>query len=100
MVGQTEGAQYAHRIFAHFMHIRARHMHAPQFYCQTFDSEPASVSRSPPPLINHGWRTAAIRWDPENGPKYAFDGTCQETIWELSLRSDLLKISGPFPTKI
>jgi len=65
MVNQSkpEGTHYIHRIFARWIHIGAWHRHALQFWCLTFGVEPDSVSCSPALLINHGWRTAAIRWD-------------------------------------
>jgi len=41
------------------------------------------VSGCPPPLINHGWRTAAIRWDPSNGPTFTFDGRSFPTNFKM-----------------
>ena len=55
------------------MHIWDQHINAPELYCLTFCAEPASGLGSPPPLINHGWRTEAIRWDPSNAPTFTFN---------------------------
>jgi len=98
MVAQRKGASNIHRILARFMHIWDQHMYAPEIYCPTFSAEPASDS--PLPLINHGWRTVAIRWDPSNGPTFTFNGRSFPTnfkmghaerplnwnIWKFSLR--------------
>ena len=53
--------------------------------------EPDSVSCSPAPLINHGWRTAAIRWDLWNGPAFTFHGTG----WKTSKLKNLWVLINP-----
>jgi len=58
---------------------------------------PPLVSGSPPPLINHGWRTAAIRWDPSNDPTFTFDGRSFPRTSKLAMSKDLwIGISGNF----
>jgi len=66
---------------------------------------PPLVSGSAPPLINHGWRTAELQWDPSNGPTFTFDGMSFSTnfkmghvekplnwnIWKFSLSSDFFQ---------
>jgi len=77
-------------------------MHVPELYFLTFSAKPASGVGHPPPLINHGWRTVVIQWDPSNGLAFTFDGMSFSTnfkmghvdrplnwnIWKFSIRSD------------
>jgi len=113
MVIQRKGAYYIHRIFARFMHIWDRHMHAPQLYCLTFSAKPASgLGQSS--TADQPWKVLTIRlvqwlgWvfktkeRKKEDARQRYDGTLQMVphlhligrvrkhpkwqIWEFSLR--------------
>jgi len=100
MVTRTKGAHYTPRIFARFMHIRARYMHAPQFYCLTFGAESTSSlaqsSTADQPWMAHGgntmgpfkWSHTYVRWD-----------VSENILWEFLSSSDFWRIFVHFQLK-